>query len=299
MPKREVDISQTPLRGHKFLEEARTGTRTGSFVRHIDPQQHNKLIKPFGNRYLLRCMINGHRTQPLFDSGAQVSILPKWWISQHEPKLKVRDVSELLDESDQLVLRTVDNSDLPFLGFVELPVQLLNWNVAQTLKVPFLVSDAQLDSVIIGYNVIEEILMNPSQYGLDKSNFLSSLQSLMPNVSFNKMKGIVKLIQTKNKDYFCTVKTPKDFYQCFGGPSVNIPCRVNTGPMKARSPVIFEPEIAGSLPDDLHVASSLLILKGGKSSKVSISVTNDTKSKIVLEPHTILGQLQLVLLFRH
>ena len=69
---------------------------------------------------------------------------------------------------------------------------------------------------------------------------------------------------------------------------------MNTGPMKARSPVIFEPEIAGSLPDDLHVASSLLILKGGKSSKVSISVTNDTKSKIVLEPHTILGQLQLV-----
>ena len=67
-------------------------------------------------------MINGHRTQPLFDSGAQVSILPKWWIAQHEPKLKIRDVSDLLDESDQLVFRIVDNSDLPFLGFVELSV---------------------------------------------------------------------------------------------------------------------------------------------------------------------------------
>ena len=87
----------------------------------------------------------------------------------------------------------------------------------RSLKVPFLVSDAQLDNVIIGYNVIEEILMNPSQYGLDKSNFLSSLQSLMPNVSSNKMKGIIKLIQTKNKDYFCTVKTPRTFINVLGG----------------------------------------------------------------------------------
>ena len=86
--------------------------------------------------------------------------------------------------------------------------------MAQT--VPFLVSDALLNNVIMGYNVIKEILMNPSQYGLDKSNFLSSLQSLMPNVSSNKMKGIVKPIKTKNKYYFCTVETPRTFINILG-----------------------------------------------------------------------------------
>ena len=59
---------------------------TGTFVSHIDPQQHNKLNKLVGNCCLLR-----------FDSGAQVSILPKRWLAQYEPKLTVRDVSELLN----------------------------------------------------------------------------------------------------------------------------------------------------------------------------------------------------------
>ena len=145
----------------------------GTFVSLIDPQQHKKLIKLVGNRCLLQCKIKGHEAQPLFDSGAQVSsILPKWWLAQHKPNSKIRDVSELLDECDTVVLKTVDNSDLPFLAFVGLNFQFLHWNETQAIKVPFLVSDTQLDNVIIGYNIIEEILINPSQYNLDQSNFI-------------------------------------------------------------------------------------------------------------------------------
>ena len=89
----------------------------------------------------------------------------------------------------------------------------------------------------------------------------------MPNISPNKAKGIIKLIQTQNKDYFCPVKTVKNAIHTVGGSSLTVPCRVNTGPMKAKSPVIFEPEIAGNLPDGLQIDSTLLLLKGGKSGK--------------------------------
>jgi len=266
----------------------------GTFVSHIDPQKHDKLIRLVGNRYLLDGKINGQKTQPLFDSGAQVSILPRWWLSQYEPHLKIRNVSELLDENEQLVLKTADNSDLPFLGFVELDFQLPHWKDTQAIKVPFLVPETQVDNIIIGYNVIEEILMNPNKYDLTESDILSNLQHLMPSVSQSKVKGIVQLIQTQNREFFCDVKTSKNIVKLPGGSSINVSCRVNTGPIKARSPVLFEPAVADNLPDCLTVDSVFLTLNGGKSSKVSIPVTNNSNSEMVLKPHTVIGHLQLV-----
>ena len=266
----------------------------GTFVSHIDPQKHDKLIKLVGNRCLLDCRIDGQKTQPLFDSGAQVSILPRWWLSQYEPHLKVRNVSELLNENEQLVLKTADDSDLPFLGLVELDFQLPHWKETQAIKVPFLVPETQVDNIIIGYNVIEEILMNPNKYDLTESDILSNIQNLMPSVNQNKVKGIVKLIQTQNTEFFCDVKTPKNIVKLPGGCSINVSCRVNTGPMKARNPVMFEPTVSDNLPDCLTVDSVLLTVKGGKSSKVSIPITNNSKSEIILKPHTVIGHLQLV-----
>ncbi len=136
--------------------------------------------------------------------------------------------------------------------------------------------------------------MNPDKYDLTESNTLSNLQNLMPSVSQSKVKGIVKLIQTQSKEFFCDVKTPKNIVKIPGGSSINVTCRVNTGPMKARSPTMFEPAVVDNLPDSLTVDSVLLTLKGGKSSKVSIPVTNNSKSEIILRPHTVIGHLQLV-----
>ena len=128
----------------------------GTFVSHIDPQKHDKLIRLVGNRCLLDGKINGQQTQPLFDSGAQVSILPSWWLSQYEPHLKIRNVSKLLDENEQLVLKTADNSDLPFLRFVELDFQLPHWKDIQAIKVPFLVPEPQVDNIIMGIMLLKK-----------------------------------------------------------------------------------------------------------------------------------------------
>ena len=136
--------------------------------------------------------------------------------------------------------------------------------------------------------------MNPNKYDLTESNILSNLQNLMPSVSQSKVNGIVKLIQTQNKEFFCDLKTPKNIVKLPVGSCINVRCRVNTGPMKARSPVIFEPAVGDNLPDCVTVDSVLFTLKGGKASNISISVTNNSKSEIILKPHTVIGHLQLV-----
>ncbi len=76
---------------------------------------------------------------------------------------------------------------MPFLGFVELDFQLLHWKEIKAIKVQFLVPETQADSMIIGYNVIEETLMNPNKYDLTESNILSNLQNLMPSLSQSKV----------------------------------------------------------------------------------------------------------------
>ncbi len=76
---------------------------------------------------------------------------------------------------------------MPFLGFVELDFQPLHWKEIKAIKVKFLVPETQVDSMIIGYIVIEETLMNPNKYDLTESNILSNLQNLMPSLSQSKV----------------------------------------------------------------------------------------------------------------
>ena len=99
----------------------------------------------------------------------------------------------------------------------------------------------------IGYNVIGELLTNPNQYDLGQSNFIKRLQSLVLNITPSKVKGIVKLIQTQNKDNFSSVKTPTNPIHITGCSSITVPCRANTEPMTAKSPAILEAKIAGNL----------------------------------------------------
>ena len=77
------------------------------------------------------------------------------------------------------------------------------------------------------------------------------------------------------------MKTPKNIVKLPVGSSINVPCKVNTEPMKARSPLTFEPAVADDLPDCVTIYSVLLNLKGGKSSKISIPVANNSKSEII------------------
>ena len=75
---------------------------------------------------------------------------------------------------------------------------------------------------------------------------------------------------------------------------MKISCRVNTGPLEQKVPVLFEPSELEQWPAGLEVPEMLLSLKQGNNSMVHVKVFNSTYHDIVLCNRTEIGRLQLV-----
>lgn len=78
------------------------------------------------------------------------------------------------------------------------------------------------------------------------------------------------------------------------GEPMKIPCRVNTGSVERRIPVLLEPEPTAPWPLGLEVAASLLTVDRGKSSQVNIEVVNTSSHDVSIKSRTTLGCLHFV-----
>ena len=71
----------------------------------------------------MKCLLNGVETEALWDTGAQVSIIPSNWVRKFYPGTDVRNIAELLGMGG-LDLKTANGTDLPYKGWVELSFSL-------------------------------------------------------------------------------------------------------------------------------------------------------------------------------
>ena len=83
------------------------------------------------------------------------------------PSLKLRNLTKLLDSDDTLDLRAANNTPVPFDGFIELTFEFANVPEGDIPTVPFLVSNTNMANLIIGYNVIEQIVKSDSTGAAD------------------------------------------------------------------------------------------------------------------------------------
>ena len=130
-----------------------------TFVSHLTPQQHATVEGLVGKRCTVKGEINGHSSEVLWLSGAQVSIMSNEFLRKNFPDVVVKDISELLN--NKLSLTAANGSEIPYIGWVELNFRLSSCN--NELKVPFLVTEQFLDSPLIGFNVIEEIFKDSNE----------------------------------------------------------------------------------------------------------------------------------------
>ena len=95
------------------------------------------------------------------------------------PGITVKNISELLNS--ELNLTTANGGEMPYVGWMELNFRLLSSKVE--LAVPFLVTDQSLDTPIIGFNVIEEIVKTSSEDAVLHQENTSSFTKLNGNGS--------------------------------------------------------------------------------------------------------------------
>ena len=273
------------------LATRRDSKRAGSFVSHVTPRVQAKLVKLVGDKCKVRCSLNEVETECFYDTCAQICLLSDDWLKLYLPTAVVKPVKEILDDHE-IVIKAANDTDIPYLGYVEMDFRLKSWNNDTTLSVPFFVTSEKIAEPIIGFNVITEISKNPEEYGMQEEDLALELKKSMEGVQ--NMDTFVNLIQTQTTVDLCNIKTAKRGIKLPAGKNGTLKCYANTGPIDSRRPVIFEPDPQPCWPDGLEVSESILSLRKGGSCHVSIPVSNTTSQDIYLPPRTNLGSLQLV-----
>ena len=130
-------------------------------VSHLTPTEHAKAIDLIAKKCMVKYLLNDCEVDMLWDTGAQVSIIPVKSLQEHLGSIAIRPLSELLETS--LNLTAVNGTQIPYIGWVEVRVKLTpsSGNSTQVeLVAPFLVTSENLDCPILGYNAIEELMRN-------------------------------------------------------------------------------------------------------------------------------------------
>ena len=258
---------------------------TNVFVSHLTPKQRNTVAKLVGEKCQVMCQLNGQEVEILWDTGAQVSIIPERVLQDKFPETVVKDIRELLEVGSDLKLEAANGTQIPYNGWVGLNFKLLDNSVTE-VTVPFLVTKEELQCPIIGYNVIELFVKDN---GPEKS-----LPAVAKSFHNKDASALVNFINGDMTESLCTIKTSKKNVNIPSGQSVDIPCRANTGPIQRKCPALFEPDEQCGWPTGITVQEALVTIKQGKSSIIDIPVTNTTQHDIVLPNRVILGRLQLV-----
>ena len=244
---------------------------SGHFVTHLNPKQRTTLVRLVGRKCSVKCYLNDQPVEVLWDTGAQVSIVPENLLKRLLPDVPIKDISELVDM--ELNLTAANGTTIPYKGWIDLTFRLSS--PESELSVPFLVTEEILETPLVGYNVIEEILQEKNgNESLQRQ--VADVNSEFTDLNLQDSKVLVNFIQEIKEAELCTVKTTKGNVTIPKGEAMKIPCRVNTGPVEKRIPVLFEPEATAPWPSGLEVAESWLIVERGKSSKVTIEVVNTT-----------------------
>ena len=87
---------------------------------HLTPHQQASIVKPVGQKCAANIQLDGIKMQGLWDTGAQVSIISRDQVKKHFPSKGLRDIGELLQNSNEVQLFAANGTPIPYEGFIEL-----------------------------------------------------------------------------------------------------------------------------------------------------------------------------------
>ena len=257
----------------------------------LTPKQKLKLVKLVCPKCTVDCTLDGVETISLWDTGAEVTAVGAKWMKENFPEKEIKDVSELLGE--ELFLKVANNSTMDYTGYTEMVFMMSD--SAEPLLVPFLVVP-EVTMPIIGNNVIEEVIKSESSKG--NYEVTQVLSKALKNIGRKQIEGLVNLIQEKFSgpvdEEVGIAKTGCKKVIIPKGSNVKITCISHCGTIVEDTPVIFQPDLALDLQNELVVGEGIIELKRGKTCRFVIPVSNPGMEDVVLSPRTPVGKLVCV-----
>ena len=139
----------------------------------IDFRTKKKILKLVGDKPMLTCSLDGEKYEVLWDTGSMISLVDRRWLKKNFPDKKIISVDEFLG-NEELHVRAANSTEIEFDGVV-----LLNFSLGKGdgFVIPVIVSSQDVNEPILGYNVIEHLILNgsPAQRLALKSSLRSSM----------------------------------------------------------------------------------------------------------------------------
>ena len=94
------------------------------FNSHITAKQKGKIARLVGNKCIVKCSLDQEEFEVLWDTGAQVSLISQEMLDERLPYLEVKNISDLLDPSDNLDLLAANGTSIPYKGWTEIDLNI-------------------------------------------------------------------------------------------------------------------------------------------------------------------------------
>lgn len=255
-----------------FTEEKGLGDSNDAnvFASHLSPKRNAQISKLVGKKCIVTCCLNETKLEALWDTGSQISLISSAVVNKYFPGVPVRNIAEIFDAGyANLTLVTANGTALPYNGWIELNFSLIfpdKHDESDSIQVPFLVTPENIDTPIVGFNVIEELCRNATTDSECSPDFVKAMCHSLQNISENKSAALVDLIyQCTIEESKFSVKSSKHAVFIPKNKTVNVACRANLGHRDRNLPMMFEPCTESLLPSGLEITESILVAKKGSS----------------------------------
>lgn len=249
------------------------------------------VAKLIGRKALIQCNLNGLAATALLDAGAQVSMISWAWKERYLPDLKMRPLSEIIEEIDELKVHAVNGEPIPFDGWVPIMINLPgSEDPSLSISVSVLVSSLPMDKPLVGFNVLEQLIGGQPEW------LIPMLVTLLHNaicVSPEKAKAIVSFIQTVEPSMSQgRLRSGEKDMIIPAGQVTWVRCGVPSTMNTPDGLVLFEADESCQPLEQPDLGTGLVEVQNPVKPYVTIAVGNNTKHDVTLPRKIALGTLQ-------
>ena len=151
-----------------------------------------------------------------------------------------------MEQRVEIELKAANGTDIPYSGWIELEFTLMSGVDVKNncaITVPFLVSPSEeVNCVILGFNVIEELLNSNDMNDKETAELLlSMMKASFMKTKPQKVEALVNFIQSNalNSSDLCSVKTSKRDTLIPRGETKVVQCRANINATPGKFLVLF------------------------------------------------------------
>ena len=253
----------------------------------MDFKTSKKIVNLVGEKPMLKCSLGDKDFEVLWDTGSMISLVDRRWVKNNFPEAIVHSVADFLEEAEELQVRAANSTEIEFDGVI-----LLDFGIEggdESFAVPMLIAKQEMSEVILGYNVIEHLILNGSPE--QRKALEKALSSNRKSFSMDALTAMVEQ-KSKDPDFLVEVKS-SDTITVPAGHRMQMKCRVKAQSNDDEQTVYFSPALSEN-EEDLMFSQTVSKLRRGRTNHVVVDVMNHSVCDKVLRKGTVIGSMHSV-----